>query len=71
MVITIHPVIIMAIKLFYGKYKLIIVLPPGPGLAFVAYSEPLARLPGSVFWSILFFFMLGVDTLVNHSFVLY
>ncbi|XP_029547223.1 sodium-dependent proline transporter-like [Salmo trutta] len=35
----------------------------GPGLAFVAYSEPLARLPGSVFWSILFFFMLGVDTL--------
>lgn len=39
----------------------------GPGLAFVAYPEGLALIPGAPFWSICFFFMMftvGLDSLV-------
>ena len=41
---------------------------PGPGLAFVAYPEGLALIPGAPFWAICFFFMMftvGLDSLVS------
>ena len=44
------------------------VLATGPGLAFVAYPEGLAMIPGAPLWSVCFFFMMftvGLDSLVS------
>ncbi|ESO11695.1 hypothetical protein HELRODRAFT_166710 [Helobdella robusta] len=48
----------------YGR-EISTVATEGPGLVFVVYPEAIATLPGSVFWSIIFFIMLitlGIDS---------
>ncbi len=51
-----------------GSTNVTAVMQSGPGLAFIAYPEALAQLPGAAIWTVLFFAMfltIGLDTQVS------